>query len=71
MPAPVTSLEIRGVTKAFDGTVAVAGVSLELEPGAIFGLLVPNGAGSIFRTAIPLYRMRVTVKEILRLARTG
>lgn len=38
-------LRVRGLTKSFDGTVAVNQVSLELHPGEIVGLLGPNGAG--------------------------
>jgi len=38
-------LELRNVTKRFGGQTAVAGVSMALRPGEIFGLLGPNGAG--------------------------
>jgi ABC-type branched-subunit amino acid transport system ATPase component len=38
-------LEIRGVVKRFGGVTAVGGVSLELEPGRIYGLIGPNGSG--------------------------
>lgn len=38
-------LEIRDVTKRFDGHTAVDGLSLTIEPGSIYGLLGPNGAG--------------------------
>ena len=34
-----------GLVKRYDGTLAVAGVDLEIEPGEIFGLVGPNGAG--------------------------
>ena len=34
-----------GLVKRYDGTLAVAGVDLAVEPGEIFGLVGPNGAG--------------------------
>ena len=34
-----------GLVKRYDGTIAVAGIDLEVEPGEIFGLVGPNGAG--------------------------
>lgn len=38
-------LEIDGVTKRYDGTLAVDGASFTARPGRILGLLGPNGAG--------------------------
>lgn len=35
----------RGLTKRYDGLVAVDGLDLEVQRGEIFGLLGPNGAG--------------------------
>jgi ABC-type branched-subunit amino acid transport system ATPase component len=40
-----TRLEARGITKAFGGVTAVAGVSLTAEPGQVTGVVGPNGAG--------------------------
>jgi ABC-2 type transport system ATP-binding protein len=39
------SLEVLDVRKAYGDFVAVAGVSMAVPPGTIFGLLGPNGAG--------------------------
>lgn len=38
-------LRLDGVTKAFDGVVAVDGLSLRVTEGTILGFLGPNGAG--------------------------
>ncbi|MDA8315284.1 MAG: ATP-binding cassette domain-containing protein [Actinomycetota bacterium] len=41
----MTLLQVRGLTKSFGGTVAVAGVDLDLSTGESVGLVGPNGAG--------------------------
>lgn len=38
-------LEIKNITKAFDGLKAVRNLSLEIEKGSITSLIGPNGAG--------------------------
>ncbi|MEE8347199.1 MAG: ABC transporter ATP-binding protein [Dehalococcoidia bacterium] len=38
-------LEVKGVTKSFDGVKAVDGCSLSVRRGTITGLIGPNGAG--------------------------
>ncbi len=38
-------LRVEGVHRAFGGVTALAGVDLEIRPGAITGLIGPNGAG--------------------------
>ncbi|MFZ0887184.1 MAG: ATP-binding cassette domain-containing protein [Candidatus Binataceae bacterium] len=39
------SIELRHVSKRYDGVTAVDDLSFEVAPGRIFGLLGPNGAG--------------------------
>ncbi len=41
----MTLLEARGLTRAFGGVIAVAGVDLDLREGGIHALIGPNGAG--------------------------
>ena len=38
-------ISLRGVTKAYGATVALAGLDLDLRPGEILGVAGPNGAG--------------------------
>jgi ABC-2 type transport system ATP-binding protein len=40
-----TIVRTDGLVKRYDGTVAVAGIDLEVGTGEIFGLVGPNGAG--------------------------
>jgi ABC-2 type transport system ATP-binding protein len=39
------AVSVRGLRKAYGTTVAVAGISFEVGPGEIFGLIGPNGSG--------------------------
>jgi len=40
-----TILEVKGLTKSYDGNKAVDGISFAVKRGEIFGILGPNGAG--------------------------
>jgi branched-chain amino acid transport system permease protein len=42
---PATTLEVCGISKAFEGLVALDGVSFTVIPGEILGIIGPNGAG--------------------------
>ena len=44
-PAATLAIETHELTKAFKSVVAVDGLSLQIRPGEIFGLLGPDGAG--------------------------
>jgi lipooligosaccharide transport system ATP-binding protein len=39
------AVSARGLSKSYDGRVAVDGIEFEVEPGICFGFLGPNGAG--------------------------
>ena len=39
------AIRVEGVVKAFDGVRALDGISLEVPPGEVYGLLGPNGSG--------------------------
>jgi len=41
----MTAIEIKNLTKKFDGFTAVDTISFEIQEGEFFGLLGPNGAG--------------------------
>ncbi|MEZ5123077.1 MAG: ABC transporter ATP-binding protein [Solirubrobacterales bacterium] len=57
-PAVPPALLIRGLSKRFGDTTAVAEVSLQVERGAFFGLVGPNGAGktTLLSMAVGLLR---------------
>lgn len=50
------AIRVGGVVKAFDGVRALDGISLEVPPGQIYGLLGPNGSGktTLIRTLVGL-----------------
>jgi ABC-2 type transport system ATP-binding protein len=61
------ALTCRKLVKTFDGTRALDGLDLTIEPGTIFGLLGPNGSGktTTIRTSLGIYRPDGGSVEIL------
>ena len=51
-------IEVKNVTKRFDGFPALDGISLTVKDGAIYGMVGPNGAGksTIIRHLTGIYR---------------
>jgi len=43
--APTAVLKVNRVTKRFGGLTAVKDLSMDVQPGALYGLIGPNGAG--------------------------
>jgi ABC-2 type transport system ATP-binding protein len=62
VPAALSTL---GLVKRFGGTVALAGVDLEVEPGELVGLLGPNGAGKSTLTKIACGLVRASGGEAM------
>ena len=61
--APV--LELRDVAVHFGGVKAVDGISLQLEPGRIYGIIGPNGSGKSTLIAAITRLTRLTRGELL------
>ena len=47
----MAAVTVENITKRYGDTVALDGVSFEVEPGELFGIIGPDGAGktSLFR----------------------
>ena len=46
-------LQVRGLKKAYGAIQAVGGVSFEVRPGEIFGVIGPNGNAARTRVRVP------------------
>ena len=51
-------IEVRNVTKTFEGFKALDGISLTVPTGGIYGLVGPNGSGksTLIRNIMGIYR---------------
>lgn len=61
-------IRVQDFHKAYEKTIAVSGISFDVQPGQILGLVGPNGAGKTttlkaLSTIIPLTRGRMSVRE--------
>lgn len=58
-------LKVSGLCKNFGRATAVNGISFEIKPGQIFGLLGPNGSGKTTTLSMILTLLKPTAGEIL------
>ena len=51
-------IEVKNVTKTFDGFAALSGANITVPSGGVYGLVGPNGAGksTIIRHLTGIYR---------------
>ncbi len=54
------AIEVSGLTKAYDGVLAIDGISFQVQAGEVFGLLGPNGAGKSTTLRILITTLRPT-----------
>jgi ABC-type Mn2+/Zn2+ transport system ATPase subunit len=56
--APVPAIEVRGLTTGYGDTPVLEGVDLVVSPGALVGVIGPNGGGksTLFKTILGLHR---------------
>ena len=53
------TLQVKGISKSFDGRPVLKKISIEVFPGEIVGLLGPNGSGksTLYGTIIGQYKV--------------
>jgi branched-chain amino acid transport system ATP-binding protein len=63
-------LQVSNLRKAFGGVVAVDGVSFEVHPGEILGIIGPNGSGksTLFNCVLGQLQPQLSVRDNLILA---
>lgn len=59
------ALSVRGLSKRFGDSCAVANVDLVIEPGAFFGLVGPNGAGKTTLLSMAVGLLQPDAGEVL------
>jgi branched-chain amino acid transport system ATP-binding protein len=66
-PAPAPVLRVTGLTKSYGAIRAVDGVSFEVMPGEIFGVIGPNGSGktTMFNSVLGQIKPDAGVIELL------
>jgi ABC-2 type transport system ATP-binding protein len=52
------AIDVRGLTKSYGKTVAVAGIDLQIASGEVFAPLGPNGAQAAHRHPVAVHRRR-------------
>ncbi|MDY7230422.1 ABC transporter ATP-binding protein [Hyalangium rubrum] len=67
---PALAIQVRGLVKRFDDTVAVAGIDFEVRSGQCVGLLGPNGAGKTTTVEILEGLQKPTAGEVRLLGRS-
>lgn len=65
------ALELRGITKAFPGVVAIDNASLNLYPGEVHALVGENGAGKSTLSAIAFGEMQPDKGEVISRGTVG
>ena len=58
-------LEVNDLTKSFDSTLALEGISFKVNPGEVFALLGPNGAGKTTTLRLLMQIIKPDQGEIL------
>ncbi|MBD2716928.1 ABC transporter ATP-binding protein [Microvirga sp. STR05] len=53
-------LELENLSKTYGGTTALKGLTLQVEPGSVYGLLGPNGSGKTTTLGIALGVLRAS-----------
>ena len=68
---PTAAIRVRGLTRRYGAVEAVRGIDLDVDPGEIFGLIGPDGAGKTSTFQILGGVMEPTGGEVLMLGRSA